>query len=41
MLMEDFPKKKLNITKGTLFNLLPLDIINGIDTWIIGLEWND
>ena len=35
------PTKRHKLEKGTLFDLLPMDIINDIDYWIIGLEHND
>ena len=41
MLVEDLPIKKPKSEKGALFYLLPLDILNDIDTWIIDLEYND
>ena len=37
----DLPTKIIKLKKGTLFDLLTLDILNYIDTWITGLEYND
>ena len=37
-IVEDLPIKIFKISTGKLFNLIPLDIINYIDTWIIVLE---
>ena len=39
-LVEYFPTKILKLDKGTLFDLLTLDILNEIDTWIIYLKYN-
>ena len=37
LLEEGRPKKNTYNKKGTIFNLLLMDILNGIDIWIIGL----
>ena len=39
--MEDLPTKVPNLKKGTLSDLLSLGILNFVDTWIIGLEYNN
>ena len=33
------PEKIHTIDKGTLFNLMPTDILNVIDIWIFGIEY--
>ena len=40
-IVEYSPTKIPELYKGTLFDLLPLNIINDIDTCIIGLKYND
>ena len=40
LLEDDGPIKRPKLGNGTLFYLLPMDIINVVDDWIIGLEHN-
>ena len=35
------PSKRPKIENGVLFDLIPMDIINVINDWIIGLEHNE
>ena len=41
LLEDNGPKKMTKIKNGALFDLLPMDIINFIDDWIIGIEHNE
>ena len=41
MLVEERPTKRLNLTKGTFFDLLPMDVLDDINNWFIGLEYQD
>ena len=41
MLLEDCLTKILKTAKGTLSDLLPMDVLDSIHNWIINLEYHD
>ena len=40
-LLADPPPKILKPTNGSLFDLIPLDVLATIDNWLIGLKYHD
>ena len=39
--VENHPTKQLKLAKLALLGLIPMDILTNIDTWVLGLKYND